>query len=212
MKSKMKQKWYVVWKGKSPGIYTSWESCKAQIHGVEGAKYKSFKRKEEAEQAFNDSYKNHIGLAKTQTPQLFDSLSPSYNPNSLCVDAACSGNPGQMEYQGVWTDSREPAFASPVYPVGTNNIGEFLAIVEGVQYLIEQGRTDAIIYTDSMTALAWVRNKAVKTTLERFPETENLWRKIDQALDYIHEHPIQIRLEKWQTDDWGEIHADFGRK
>ncbi len=208
----MKQKWYVVWKGKTPGIYDNWDRCKAQVHGVDGAKYKSFKTKDTAEAAYRDSYKDHVGLPKPKTPQLFDTLTQNYVTNSLCVDAACSGNPGQMEFQGVWTDTKELGFASPVYPVGTNNLGEFLAIVQGVQYLIDTQKTDAIIYTDSMTAMAWIRNKAVKTTLQRFPETEQLWQEIDLALDYIKTHPITIDIQKWQTDEWGEIHADFGRK
>ena len=46
-----KQKFYVVWKGVTPGIYTSWTECQLQIKNYKGALYKSFDTREEAEQA-----------------------------------------------------------------------------------------------------------------------------------------------------------------
>ena len=50
--SKQKPKYYVVWQGRKPGIYLTWDECKAQVHGAEGARYKSFPTMEEAEKAF----------------------------------------------------------------------------------------------------------------------------------------------------------------
>ena len=207
-----KKKWYVVWEGKTPGIYTDWESCKQEVNGIHGAKYKSFTSESEAKEAYLNAYSNYIGKTKTTiiTPTLFSS--GTYNTNSLSVDAACSGNPGQMEYQGVWTETKEPVFKSTVFPIGTNNIGEFLGIIDGIQYLTETNQTDKIIYTDSKTAMAWIKHKKVKTMLDRFPETELLWQKIDAAIDYLQNTTITISIEKWETEAWGEIHADFGRK
>ena len=58
--------------------------------------------------------------------------------DALAVDAACSGNPGVMDYQGVYVASRTQIFHY-MAPVGTNNIGEFLAIVHGLAYLKKNG-------------------------------------------------------------------------
>ena len=56
-----KQKYYVVWKGVSPGVYHSWTDCQLQIKGYEGALYKSFDTREEAEQAFASSAFHYVG-------------------------------------------------------------------------------------------------------------------------------------------------------
>ena len=45
----MAQKYYAVRQGKVPGIYESWDACRAQVHGYSQAIYKSFPTREEAE-------------------------------------------------------------------------------------------------------------------------------------------------------------------
>ena len=57
-----KSKFYVVWHGVEPGIYTDWDTCKQQINGFDGAIYKSFSTREEAEEAYRK------GLIKIDTP------------------------------------------------------------------------------------------------------------------------------------------------
>lgn len=44
-----KKNFYGVKKGKTPGVYTTWEECKSQVEGVSGAAYKGFATREEAE-------------------------------------------------------------------------------------------------------------------------------------------------------------------
>ena len=135
-----KQKYYVVWAGVMPGIYDSWTDCQLQTKGYDGAQFKSFDTLEEAEHAFASSPYAYIGqkTSTTERPQKAarddSEFSPEVIENSLAVDAACSGNPGQMEYRGVHVASRQQVFHyGPVY--GTNNIGEFLAIVHGLALL-----------------------------------------------------------------------------
>jgi len=146
-----KEKYYVVWAGVSPGIYTSWTDCQLQTKGYEGAKYKSFESREEAEKAFASSPYAYIkrsapSPAKT-IPGADAPLPAAVAENSLAVDAACSGNPGAMEYRGVHVASRQEIFHfGPMY--GTNNIGEFLAIVHGLALLKQKG-FDMPIYSDS---------------------------------------------------------------
>ena len=137
-----------------------------------------------------------------------------YPHYALAVDAACSGNPGPMEYRGVLLYDGHPTervifHYGPVH--GTNNIGEFLAIVHALALLENKGYI-MDIYTDSVTALAWVRNKKAKTTLERTPATEPLYNLIARAENWLRTHTFRVPIHKWDTSVMGEIPADFGRK
>lgn len=138
--------------------------------------------------------------------------SNDYIEQSLSVDAACSGNPGVMEYQVVATDTLKPIFQSPTYPVGTNNIGEFLAIVEALKYLKSINDTSTPVYSDSITALAWVRRGSANTKLPRNADTELLHTQMDRAEEFLEDNIIENPIIKWETKLWGESKADYGRK
>ncbi len=129
---------------------------------------------------------------------------------AICVDGACSGNPGPMEYRGVHLPSGREVFRyGPV--MGTNNIGEFLAIVHALA-LMERKGVALPIYSDSVSALAWVRNKKAKTTLARTAETATALDLVARAESWLRTHAFRVPIQKWNTDEWGEIPADFGRK
>lgn len=207
-----KKRYYVVWSGINPGIYASWDECKAQISGVKQALYKSFATQAEAERAYASSPYDYIGAKAKSEPSAppSGSLPPAVELNALAVDAACSGNPGQMEYRGVYVGSGMQIFHfGPVY--GTNNIGEFLAIVHALALLGQKGNTMPI-YSDSRNALLWVKQKKCKTKLPREARTEELFKLIDRAEQWLRTHTYTNRLLKWETALWGEIPADFGRK
>lgn len=138
-------------------------------------------------------------------------LPPEVRADALAVDAACSGNPGPMEYQGIDLATGQRIFHyGPLH--GTNNIGEFLAIVHALALLQQQGRPQATIYSDSYNAILWVRKKKCKTTLERNPQTEGLYQIIARAEKWLATHNYQNPIVKWETQKWGEVPADFGRK
>lgn len=209
----MAKKYYTVWKGVNPGVYDSWTDCQLQIKNFKGALYKSFATREEAEVALNSPAHHYLHpseksgqashVAKKQLPENFDT-------NCLAVDAACSGNPGPMEYRGVHIASRQEIFHfGPMK--GTNNIGEFLAIVHGLALLKKKG-FDMPIYSDSANAISWVRQKKCKTKLPRTPETEELFLLIERAEKWLQGNTYTTRILKWETKEWGEIPADFGRK
>ena len=205
-----KSKFYVVWNGLNPGIYHSWDDCQAQIKGVKGAVYKSFDSKEEAERAYASPAYSYM-KKKADTPTFtLDTLPPVVERYALAVDAACSGNPGPMEYRGVYLgDGKEIFHFGPVH--GTNNIGEFLAIVHALAMLDKQG-LKMTIYSDSRTAISLVRKKCCKTQLERTEETEQLFQLIERAEAWLKAHRVTIPIVKWETEQWGEVPADFGRK
>ncbi len=216
------KKFYVVWNGLNPGIYHSWDDCQAQIKGVKGAVYKSFGSKEEAERAYASPAYGYVKRKKEVSPTgegtnaVNQEVLPyredlgSYPLYALAVDAACSGNPGPMEYRGVYLgDGKEIFHFGPMH--GTNNIGEFLAIVHALALLDKQG-LKMTIYSDSRTAISWVRKKCCKTQLERTAETEALFQLIERAEAWLKAHRVTNPIVKWETDKWGEVPADFGRK
>ena len=167
--AKKKSKYYVVWKGHKPGIFESWDDCKSQIKDFKGAKYKSFTSFDAAKKAFKEGAKDYIGKSKTFKSELSEEQLKKIgkpNFNSISVDAASSGNPGKMEYRGVDTKTKTQLFLQGPFEQGTNNIGEFLAIVHGLAFL-KQKRSNRIIYTDSKTAISWVRKKTCNSKLER---------------------------------------------
>lgn len=206
-----KQKYYVVWKGVSPGIYTSWTDCQLQTKGYEGAQYKSFDTLEEAEHALASSPFHYIGKNALKKEECSKQLPLNFDMNCVAVDAACSGNPGPMEYRGVYLLTGQQIFHfGPVY--GTNNIGEFLAIVHALALMKQKGIC-MTIYSDSRNALSWVKQKKCKTKLERTAKTEELFQMIERAETWLKTHTYSdIPILKWETEEWGEVPADFGRK
>ena len=207
-----KQKYYVVWKGVSPGVYTSWTDCQLQVKGFDGALYKSFDTQDEAEHAFASPAHHYIGTHNSKLiTQNSKSLPKDFDMNCVAVDAASSGNPGPMEYRGVYLLTGQEIFHfGPVY--GTNNIGEFLAIVHALALMKQKG-VQMTIYSDSRNALGWVNQKKCKTKLERTPKTEELFQMIERAENWLKTHAYaDIPLLKWETEEWGEVPADFGRK
>lgn len=208
-----KSKFYVVWKGNHPGIYESWDDCKAAIKDFKGAVYKSFKTFEAAKKAYKDDYKNYIGkkkfVSELSETQLKKIGLPNYH--SISVDAASSGNPGVMEYRGVDTKSKKEIFRKGPFKQGTNNIGEFLALVHGLA-LLKQKNSDRILYTDSRIAMSWVKKKTCNTKLERNKTNEELFQLVDRAVLWLKNNTYTTVIVKWETKAWGEIPADFGRK
>lgn len=220
-------KYYVVWNGRETGIYSSWETCKTMVHGQEGAAYKAFKTKEEAARAFLEGApERNVSGRKQASPKVKTlhglqdppdwrqdtvlPLPPEVVAEAIAVDAACSGNPGKMEYRGI--DLRTGAEVFHFGPVfGTNNIGEFLAIVHALAQQKREGRTDTI-YSDSRNAMLWVKGKKCKTKLVENAKTAKLFETIRRAERWLQENTWQNPLLKWETKKWGEIPADFGRK
>lgn len=202
----VKQKFYVVWKGRETGIYRSWKECEEQVKGYDQARYKAFESEQEAEEAFAMGPPAFTRRAK-ELPQT------GQRPimQSISVDAACSGNPGVMEYQGVDTSTKKRLFHKGPYREGTVNIGEFLAIVHGLGYLKQRGLS-LPIYSDSMTAIKWVRDKKANTKLERSHLNEELFELIERAEYWLKTNTYSNPILKWNTAAWGEIYADFGRK
>ncbi len=210
-----KKKYYVVWQGVNTGVFDSWTACQEQIKGYPGAKYKSFKSEKEARQAFALGYDTFV-KKQTASTSKFDLLTIDDNYkdeiiwDSISVDAACSGNPGKMEYQGVDTKTGMRFFHQQ-FNLGTNNIGEFLAIVHALAMLKKEDKKTPI-YTDSKIAMKWVKQKYCATKLKKTENTKKLYEVISRAEKWLANNTYPNPILKWDTERWGEIPADFGRK
>ena len=208
-----KNNFFVVWDGREPGIYRSWDECKKQVHAYPEAKYKSFATEKEAREAFLSPYWSFVGkAAKPQIDKEKLKLVGAFNPESLSVDAACSGNPGDMEYRGVHTRTGQEIFHVGPLPNGTNNVGEFLALVHALAWLKQQNSPNIPIYSDSRNAQGWVRAKTCRTKLARIGDNDRIFELIERAERWLQANRVTNPVLKWETEAWGEIPADFGRK
>ncbi|MDE5849609.1 MAG: ribonuclease H family protein [Muribaculaceae bacterium] len=225
-------KYYVVWNGRVPGVYDNWSDAEEQILNFPGAKFKSFASAAEAAKAFrggdDDSNPADLGTIliaasehrsprKTYNVQRKTQNAPSYQQNpdidqtAWAVDASCMGNPGIMEYRGVELSTGRELFKVGPFQDGTNNIGEFLAIVHALAEMYRRNEWHNI-YSDSKTAMSWVRNRQVKTKLQQTDRNAKLFELLGRGLVWIRSHTWPVKIMKWQTELWGEIPADFGRK
>lgn len=205
-----KNKFYVVWKGRQRGIFMTWQECSAQVTGFTGAEYKSFDNLEAAEKAFRGSYSAVAGKPAAALKQWKMALTRPIIP-SISVDAAASGAPGPLEWRGVETDSGKHLFQAGPFPDGTNNVGEFLAIVDGLAWLKKQG-LDWPLYSDSHNARLWVEIRKCRTKLARTGRNMRLFALIARAEAWLAENNPTNQVLKWDTEMWGENPADFGRK
>lgn len=209
----MKNKFYTVWSGRQIGVFASWDECRLQVEGFPGAKYKGFPTRESAESAFTngpDTVKTCHGASLPNLESLPEGT-PRPNTISIAVDAACSGNPGKMEYRGVFVDTGTELFKSPVFEGGTNNIGEFLAIVHCLAWQ-QKNKLNYPIYSDSVNGQKWVSEGLCRTKLVQNEKNKYLFEVIRRAEKWLHDNTFRVPIHKWRTELWGEIPADFGRK
>lgn len=208
-----KQKYYVVWQGHKEGIYDNWKTCKEAIFNYPQAQYKSFETKAQAIKAFDGAYADYVGKKSQKKKLSASELAKIGEPNlySIAVDAASSGNPGIMEYRGVDTQTGKQLFHQGPFKQGTNNIGEFLALVHGLAFL-KQHKSDRKLYTDSKIAMAWIRQKKCKTKLAVNSKNKDVFYLITRAENWLKTNSYETTVIKWETKAWGEIPADFGRK
>lgn len=199
----------MVWHGHKPGIYSSWDACRKQVEGVKAARYKGFPDKATAEAAYKagyDAFERYSTVEKAAAKGVKPPIG-----NSLAVDAACAGNPGKMEYRAVFTETHTEVFRSRLYEEGTNNIGEFLAIVHGLAWQ-KQHKMAIPIYSDSVNAINWVLAGKARTRMLQTEKSRELFEHIQRAENWLKNNRIHVDLLKWNTKVWGEIPADFGRK
>jgi ribonuclease HI len=208
-----KRKFYVVWEGRQRGVFGEWQECEAQIKGFANARFKSFDTLAEAEAALGTDYQDFIKPKGSVVPNplLIPAAIGKPISDSISVDAAWNTATGLVEYQGVYTQTKELIFHQGPFEDGTNNIGEFLAIVHGLAYL-QKHKSELPLYTDSKTAISWIKRKHANTKLVLTPTNKPLFDLLQRAENWLANNSFTTKILKWETEYWGENPADFGRK
>lgn len=215
-KEKKRSKFYTVFRGFVPGVYETWEECQASTKGFSGASFASFKTRAEAEHALSvGDLKKWREMEETLKKDRWMHSDVLKDGPCLVVDAACSGFPGPVEFRGVLLPSSAEAFRCGPFRNGSNNIGEFLAIVTGMRWLNE--RSLAIpIYSDSKCAIGWVTHRGVcNTSMDKADQSAEIRSELARAESWLRgpfAHKYIKLLRKWDTEELGEIPADFDRK
>lgn len=216
------RKYYVVWVGRQPGIYTEWDDCFEQVNGFPGARYKSFDSQTAATIAFRGDPDDEGSIIRTiavhsarpaaQQATIAYADIPEINLDAIAVDGACAGNPGMMEYRGVDVKTGIELFHVGPLAEGTNNVAEYLALVHALAYLYNKGDQTTPIYSDSKTARGWIKNRGCRTRLTPTAANTKIFELLARANLWIQSHDTRNPILRWDTDSWGEIPADFGRK
>jgi ribonuclease HI len=211
-------KHYVVWVGKKPGVYDNWPECQQQVSGFKGALYKSFADKSSADLAFQQGQANTEQSVLDPMPVVTVTKASTGRPLPpyLSVDAAYSHSTKILEWRGVLVKedgSTEQVFRSRPYNGGSANIGEFLAVLDGYSYL-STNNLAIPLYSDSITAQAWLRDAVINSTVKLTTELNSYLKVRLEALRNGSFKTIQAvcPIRDWKSSAWGEIPADFGRK
>lgn len=214
-----RRKFYVVWEGRSPGIYDSWEEAKIQIDGFPGARFKAFDDQTVATRAFRGSPDEQKAILRAIASHRDSGLAtfniddhPEVVRDSIAVDGACSRNPGPIEYRGVDVVTGAEIFHAGPFQGGTNNIAEYLGLIHALAFLHNTGNTHTVVYSDSRTAQSWVRRRGHASKIAPTPGNAKILQLLARADAWIQSHPHHATILKWDTDHWGEIPADFNRK
>lgn len=211
------RKYYTVWAGHDTGVFDTWEECQQMITGFPNARYKGFNTREAAVNAYRGRPEDHIGLIRAIATRPASAVInyeaiPEIRRDAWAVDGACAKNPGPMEYRCVRVaDGRELFHMGPL-PDGTNNVGEYLALVHALAQLDRDGDHLTPVYSDSRTALSWLRNRGHKSKLAHTAANSRIFELLARADAWLQSHRVLNPVLKWDTDNWGEIPADFGRK
>lgn len=184
-----KLKFYTVWNGRIPGVYDTWDTCQEQIDGYSLAKYKSFKTRSEAEDAFTKGWAGFYGktgpIAVRPSGPRSTVIDPQPLWDSICVDAACNTRTRVMEYCCVETAPKKQLFHQGPFPDGTNNVGEFLALAHALAWCKQKGLF-VPIYSDSYNAIKWITQKKVNTHLEPTSQNQKLFAMINRSLELLN--------------------------
>ena len=208
---KREKKIYVVRKWKKIWIFDTRDECKDSVNWYSDAKYKWFSSKEDAEIALNEWWEKYYEVKNVTKKEKINNKDIPFFTESIAVDAACSGNPGEMEYRWIDLQTWKEVFHEN-FKIWTNNIGEFLAIVHWLNYLWNDNK---VIYSDSRIAISRVNQWKCKTQLkveDWNPDFERILKAVEWAEKWLKENWINHKILKWNTEEWWEIPADFGRK
>jgi ribonuclease HI len=209
------KKYYVVWKGRTTGIFTDWNSCKNQVDKFPGAKYKSFKTRGEAEAAFKNrsastspSKKSVVKLKNSISRNSIGTLSneqvleiPVHT--KIFTDGACDPNPGEAGSGiAIYRSSLISELWYGLYnPLGTNNTAELNALYQALSICKTELSTGATVsvFCDSKYSIqcvtqwasgwekkGWKKSGGEIKNLEIIKEMHELYQSIKGEMHIFH--------------------------
>lgn len=204
-------KYYVVLKWHTTGIFTSRDECKIQVNGFLWAKYKSFSTEQAAQFArkAQDFWQKWQSTWEYLHHMMWDDFK-----KAICTDAACPSNPWPIEWRGVIISTWKQIFHKGPYLWWSVNIAEFLAIIEGLQW-IQSNPSYNTLYSDSTIAIWRVNKGIINTNIKQTSSNRILFDKIQEAIVWLTlntKRSSSVMLKKRPTTTWGQIPADFWRK
>lgn len=153
----MAKKYYAVRVGKTPGIYLTWDDCKAMVDGYPGAKYKSFSNIAEAEAFLEGTDYQPLSVTK-EKQEAYAFVDGSYNEVTKVYGYGgfLVANGQKYILQGADSDEEMASMR--------NVAGEIKGCMAAVEKAIELGLTHLDVYYDysgiEMWATGeWKRNK-----------------------------------------------------
>ena len=162
------------------------------------------------------------GKKRSSSVQLKPITSLRFEEGDIVVDASryTSEIYGPVEWQGCINHQGKWKMCtkSSLYDLGTNNIGEFLAIIEALMAKKTGELSFNALYSDSQTALVWLASgRANPKSPEKI--SSELLEACDDARVWLNENSEWVQglcsdglIRQWNTKEWGENPADFGRK
>ncbi|MFT7558600.1 MAG: ribonuclease HI [Flavobacteriales bacterium] len=209
----MAKKYYVVWQGHKPGIYTDWATCSKQVAKYSGARYKSFPNLAEAEAAYGGAgavaangkatskpIRVNSGAAKTFTAKEVEALTEEVK---IFTDGGCEPNPGKAgSGLALYRKNELDELWYGLYnPMGTNNTAELNALHQAMimgQSELKSGMSVAIFCDSKYSiqcitdwAVSWERKGWKKSggeikNLELIKDMFSLYQTIKDELKILH--------------------------
>lgn len=143
----MAEKYYAVKAGVKTGIFTTWEECRASVHGYPGAAYKSFKTREEAAAYLEDNFSGKDGLKDKGCVKIY--VDGSYNPvtQEFSYGMVVLKEDGEETYNCRFQDKELSSMR--------NVAGEIKGAEAAMQYALDRGIPAIEIYHDYEGIARW---------------------------------------------------------
>lgn len=192
-------KYYVVWRGHSPGIYENWNACKAQVKGFKYSYYRVFPTFKSANEAFG------LSLTEFKRRQQFKENTFNLRPNSIVVSSKYE----EKNMETVFTafkvgDPPEILFRTAICGKSTHNIVQFLALAASIKYCYENGLKSPI-YSDNPVALKWIRDRKINSQVIRSDRNQEVFDLVDEAIYWLNCNSYNNQLIEWDVEKHGYL-------
>lgn len=186
-------RFYVVWVGREPGIYSTWPECESQVKGFPRAKYRGYDDELTARAAFEAGH--DVG------PDLLGREGELF-PRAIAVQAEVSAT--ELGYVGVGTDTGNALFRVNTRERAPADVAEFLGVCHALALNAREG-VRVPVYCSSDLALRWVRNKRCGMDLAALANARRVRELVERAEHWLSAHELNNPVLKWDHYARGAI-------